>query len=129
MRIVATFAASGLSVIGAGAIAGVDTITAVTVAGLTAVAAVVEKLARGFMNDGKLDLEEINAAFAAVDTKAKSESDLKVEAKQNGTDITISAAGAVSYAVAAKPDGQVPEEQPVDEDSAKEDNQWQTTVQ
>jgi len=57
MRIVATFAASGLSVIGAGAIAGVDTITAVTVAGLTAVAAVVEKLARGFMNDGKLDLD------------------------------------------------------------------------
>jgi len=116
MRIVATFAASGLSVIGAGAIAGVDTITAVTVAGLTAVAAVVEKLARGFMNDGKLDLEEINAAFAAVDTKAKSESDLKVEAKQNGTDILISAAGAVSYAAASKPDGQVPEEQPVDED-------------
>jgi hypothetical protein len=111
MRIVATFAASGLSVIGAGAIAGVDTITAV--------AAVVEKLARGFMNDGKLDLEEINAAFAAVDTKAKSESDLKVEAKQNGTDILISAAGAVSYAAASKP--QVPEEQPVDEDWDKED--------
>ena len=122
LRIVATFAASGLSVIGAGAIAGVDTITAVTVAGLTAVAAVVEKLARGFMNDGKLDLEEINAAFAAVDTKAKSESDLKVEAKQNGTDIVISAAGAVSYAAATKPDGQVPEEHPVDEDWAKEEN-------
>ena len=32
LRIIATFAASGLSVIGAGAIAGVDTITAVTVA-------------------------------------------------------------------------------------------------
>jgi len=122
MRIVATFAASGLSVIGAGAIAGVDTITAVTVAGLTAVAAVVEKLARGFMNDGKLDLDEINAAFAAVDTKAKSAADLQVEAKQNGTDITISAAGAVTYAAAAgKPDGQVPEEQPVDEDWDKED--------
>ena len=43
MRIVAVFAASGLSVIGAGAIAGVDTITAVTVAGLTAVAAVVAR--------------------------------------------------------------------------------------
>jgi hypothetical protein len=121
LRIVATFAASGLSVIGAGAIAGVDTITAVTVAGLTAVAAVVEKLARGFMNDGKLDLDEINAAFAAVDTKAKSAADLQVEAKQNGTDITISAAGAVTYAAATKPDGQVPEEQPVDEDWAKED--------
>jgi hypothetical protein len=121
LRIVATFAASGLSVIGAGAIAGVDTITAVTVAGLTAVAAVVEKLARGFMNDGKLDLDEINAAFAAVDTKAKSAADLQVEAKQNGTDITISAAGAVTYAAATKPEGQVPEEQPIDEDWAKED--------
>jgi hypothetical protein len=73
------------------------------------------------MNDGKLDLDEINAAFAAVDTKAKSAADLQVEAKQNGTDITISAAGAVTYAAATKPDGQVPEEQPVDEDWAKED--------
>ena len=116
LRIVAVFAASGLSVIGAGAIAGVDTLTAVTVAGLTAVAAVVEKLARGFMNDGKLDLEEINSAFSAVDTKAKTESDLKVEAKQNGHDIVISSAGAVSYAAATKPDGEVPAEQPVDED-------------
>jgi hypothetical protein len=105
-----------LSVIGAGAIAGVDTLTAVTVAGLTAVAAVVEKLARGFMNDGKLDLEEINSAFSAVDTKAKTESDLKVEAKQNGHDILISAGGAVSYAAATKNDGEVPAEQPVDED-------------
>ncbi len=119
LRIIAVFAASGLSVIGAGAIAGVDTLTAVTVAGLTAVAAVVEKLARGFMNDGRLDLEEINAAFSAVDTKAKSESDLKVEARQNGKDIVISAgvaAVAVEEAVTGKPDGQVPEEHPVDED-------------
>lgn len=120
LRIIATFAASGLSVIGAGAIAGVDTLTAVAVAGLTAVAAVVEKLARGFMNDGKLDLDEINAAFAAVDTKAKSAADLQVEAKQNGTDITISSTGAVTYVAATKPDGQIPEEQPVDEDWDKE---------
>jgi hypothetical protein len=123
LRIVATFAASGLSVIGAGAIAGVDTITAVTVAGLTAVAAVVEKLARGFMNDGKLDLDEINAAFAAVDTKAKSAADLQVEAKQNGTDILVMASGGTAVlAAAGKPEGQVPDEQPVDEDWDKEDN-------
>ena len=56
LRIVAVFAASGLGVIGAGAVAGISVAKAVTVAGLTAVAAVVEKLARGFMNDGKLDL-------------------------------------------------------------------------
>jgi hypothetical protein len=108
LRIVATFAASGLGVIGAGALAGISTAKAVTVAGLTAVAAVVEKLARGFMNDGKLDLEEINAAFAAVDVNSKTAADLKVEAKQSGQDIVISAGN--------KPDGEVPEEQPIDED-------------
>lgn len=93
LRIVAVFAASGLSVIGAGAVAGISTIKAVSVAGLTAVAAVVEKLARGFMNDGKLDLDEINAAFAAVDVNSKTAADLQVEAKQNGQDIVIKAAG------------------------------------
>jgi hypothetical protein len=117
LRIVAVFAASGLSVIGAGAIAGVDTLTAVTVAGLTAVAAVVEKLARGFMNDGKLDLEEINAAFAAVDVNSKTAADLQVEAKQTGQDIIISSG---ATAPAGKPDGQVPEEHPVDEDWDKD---------
>lgn len=116
LRIVAVFAASGLSVIGAGAIAGISTVKAVTVAGLTAVAAVIEKLARGFMNDGKLDLDEINAAFAAVDVNSKTAADLQVEAKQNGQDIVISAG-----VPAGKPDGQVPEEHPVDEDWDKED--------
>ena len=82
MRIVAVFAASGLSVIGAGAIAGVDTITAVTVAGLTAVASVVEKLARAFMDDGKLSLDEINAAFSTVDKGAKTVADVEVENRQ-----------------------------------------------
>jgi hypothetical protein len=82
MRIVAVFAASGLSVIGAGAIAGVDTITAIAVAGLTAVAAVVEKLARAFMDDGKLSLDEINAAFSTVDKGAKTVADVEVENRQ-----------------------------------------------
>ena len=103
MRIVAVFAASGLGVIGAGSIAGISVAKAVTVAGLTAVAAVVEKLARGFMNDGKLDIEEINAAFAAVDVNSKTAADLKVEAKQTGQDIVISAAAPVEN-VAAKED-------------------------
>jgi hypothetical protein len=82
MRILAVFAASGLSVIGAGAIAGVDTMTAVTVAGLTAVAAVVEKLARAFMDDGKLSLDEINAACSTVDKGAKTVADSEVETRQ-----------------------------------------------
>jgi len=89
LRIVAVFAASGLSVIGAGSVAGISVLKAVTVAGLTAVAAVVEKLARGFMNDGKLSMDEINSAFAAVDVNSKTAADLQVEANQTGTAITI----------------------------------------
>ena len=101
MRIVAVFTAQALAVIGAGAIAGISTIKAMTVAGVTAVAQVVEKLARGFMNDGKLDVDEINAAFAAVDTKAKTEADLKVEARQNGQDILVSSNGTTSAVASA----------------------------
>ena len=89
LRIVAVFAASGLSVIGAGSVAGISIGKAVTVAGLTAVAAVIEKLARGFMNDGKLTLDEINSAFAAVDVNSKTAADLQVEANQSGKDIVI----------------------------------------
>lgn len=96
MRIVAAFTASALAVIGAGAIAGISTVKAMMVAGITAVAAVVEKLARGFMNDGKLDLDEINAAFAAIDTRAKTAADLQVEARQNGQDIVVSSDGSIT---------------------------------
>lgn len=71
MRIVAVFAATGLSVIGAGAIVGISTVKAVILAGTLGVATVVEKLARGFLDDGKLSLTEVNEAFAAVDKKAK----------------------------------------------------------
>ena len=71
MRIVAVFAASGLSVIGAGAIIGIDTFHAVILAGTLGVTTVVETLARGFLDDGKLSAQEINEAFAKVDKKAK----------------------------------------------------------
>lgn len=98
MRIVAAFTASALAVIGAGAIAGISTAKAMMVAGITAVAAVVEKLARGFMNDGKLDLDEINAAFSAIDTRAKTAADLQVEARQNGQDIVVSSDGSIAAA-------------------------------
>lgn len=70
MRIVAVFAASGLSVLGAGAVVGIDTIQAVMLAGLLGVASVVERLARAFLDDGKLTLSEINEAFKTVDKKA-----------------------------------------------------------
>lgn len=72
IRIIAVFAASGLSVIGAGAIVGIDTATAVIMAGTLGVATVVEKLARSFIDDGKLSVSEINAAFNSVDKKGQS---------------------------------------------------------
>ena len=70
MRIVAVFAASGLSVLGAGAVVGIDTMQAVFLAGLLGVATVIERLARAFLDDGKLTLAEINDAFKTVDKKA-----------------------------------------------------------
>ena len=71
LRIVAVFAASGLAVLGAGAIVGVELISAVFMAGILGVATVVEKLARSFLDDGKLTLEEINSAFSKVDKNSK----------------------------------------------------------
>ena len=85
MRIVAVFAAIGLAVIGAGSIAGISVAKAITVAGLTAVAAVVEKLARAFMDDGKLTADEINAAFSTVDKNAVTVEDLAVEERRAST--------------------------------------------
>ena len=70
-RIVATFAATGLSVVGAGAIVDVPLIKAVLMAGIGGVAFVVEGLARAYMDDGVLTKEEINAVFAKVDKKNK----------------------------------------------------------
>lgn len=72
-RVLAAFAASGLSVIGAGAIAGVELWKAVLMAGIGGVATVVEALARAYMDDGVLDDDEINAAFSKVDKKYTSE--------------------------------------------------------
>jgi len=63
LRIGAVFVASGLSVIGAGAIVGIGVFKSVLIAGLTGVAAVVERLAREFVNDGVLDEPEIERAF------------------------------------------------------------------
>lgn len=71
LRILAVFGASGLSVVGAGAIAGVDLWKAVLMAGVGGVATVVEGLARAYMDDGKIDEAEINAVFNKVDKKAK----------------------------------------------------------
>lgn len=68
-RIVAAFAATGLSVVGAGAIAGIPLWKAVLMAGIGGVAFVVEGLARAFMDDGKLTIDEINDVFNKVEKK------------------------------------------------------------
>ena len=72
LRILATFAASGLGVIGAGAIANVPIWKACLMAGVAGVAVVVEGLSRAFLDDGKLSSTEINQVFAKVDKKAVS---------------------------------------------------------
>jgi hypothetical protein len=71
LRILAVFGASGLSVVGAGAIAGVPLWKAVLMAGVGGVATVVEGLARAYMDDGKLDADEINEVFNKVDKGVK----------------------------------------------------------
>lgn len=71
LRILAVFGASGLSVVGAGAIAGVPLWKAVMMAGVGGVATVVEGLARAYMDDGHLDVDEINEVFNKVDKGAK----------------------------------------------------------
>ena len=63
LRILATFVASALGVIGAGSIMGVDLWIAAAMGGILAVAKVIELLALAFLEDGKLTVNEINAAF------------------------------------------------------------------
>ena len=82
MRIVAVFAANALAVIGAGAVAGISVSKAMMVAGLSAVAVVVEKLARAFMDDGRLTIDEINAAFSTTDKNAVTVQDVAVEERR-----------------------------------------------
>lgn len=63
LRILATFAASGLGVIGAGAIAGVSMWKSMFMAGIAGVAVVVEGIARAFLDDGKISKAEIDQVF------------------------------------------------------------------
>lgn len=65
-RILAVFIASGLGVIGAGAVVGIDTLSAVILAGFLGVASVIESLARAYLTDGRLTRSEIDKAFGNV---------------------------------------------------------------
>jgi hypothetical protein len=76
LRVLATFVASALGVIGAGSVAGsvsgleVPIWFSAVMGGIMAVAKVVELLSLAFLEDGKLSREEINAAFRQT-TKIK----------------------------------------------------------
>lgn len=73
LRILAVFGASGLGVIGAGAIAGVNLPKAIFMAGIGGVAKVIEGLANAFLDDGKLDLNEIDEVFNGPRTQPKND--------------------------------------------------------
>lgn len=80
LRVIATFVASALGVIGAGSVAGsvsglqVPIWFSAAMGGIMAVAKVVELLSLAFLEDGKLSREEINAAFRQT-TKLKDVAD------------------------------------------------------
>ena len=68
-RILATFAVSALSVVGAGALVGIEVWQSALMAGVTGVAVVVEGLARAYLKDGDLTYQEIDEVFAPVAQK------------------------------------------------------------
>jgi hypothetical protein len=69
VRMVAVFIANGLAVIGAGSIIGIDILDSILLAGSLGVIKVSEQLARNFLDDGKLTLEEINNSFSVLEKK------------------------------------------------------------
>jgi len=67
--VAAVFIAQALSVIGAGSLVGIDVLESSLLAGLLGVANVLEILARKYLNDGQLTMEEVNQAFGILDSK------------------------------------------------------------
>ena len=68
-RVIATFAASGLSVVGAGSLFGIEVWKSIALAGGLGVATVMEALSRAYLADGKLTTTEINESLSLVDRK------------------------------------------------------------
>lgn len=68
---VAVFVANGLAVIGAGSLIGVDTVSSILLAGSLGVIKVSESLARAYIDDGKITLDEINESFAIMEKPKK----------------------------------------------------------
>ena len=70
-RMIATFTANGLATIGAGSLIGIEILDAIILAGTLGVVNVSEDLARAFLDDGNLSIEEINEAFSKIDRSNK----------------------------------------------------------
>jgi hypothetical protein len=68
-RMIATFTANGLATVGAGSIIGIEILDAVLLAGTLGVVKVSEDLARAFLDDGKITLDEINKVFGKLDRR------------------------------------------------------------
>ena len=68
-RMLAVFIANGLAVIGAGSLIGVDTLSSVLLAGSLGVIKVSEALARAYIDDGKITIDEINESFDKMSKK------------------------------------------------------------
>ena len=68
-RILAVFVAQSLSILGAGSLVGIDVYQSALLAGIMGVAHVLEMLARKYIDDGKITLEEVNEVFNSVPTR------------------------------------------------------------
>ena len=68
---IATFTANGLATIGAGSLIGIEILDAIILAGTLGVVKVSEDLARAFLDDGNLSIDEINEAFSKIDRSKK----------------------------------------------------------
>jgi|TARA_B100001939_G_scaffold260348_1_gene227353 hypothetical protein len=68
-RIIAVFIAQSLSILGAGSLVGIDVYQSALLAGIMGVAHVLEMLARKYIDDGKITLEEVNEVFNSVPTR------------------------------------------------------------
>lgn len=71
-RSIAVFIATGLGVIGTGAIIGVEVWQAALMAGIGGIATVAEGLSRAYLKDGKLTMSEIDEVFTNANNKSKS---------------------------------------------------------
>ena len=76
-RIIATFLATGLSVIAAGTFAGVELWQSFLMAGVGGVATVVEGLARAYLRDGKLTIDEIDEVFGGAEGRLPKQKELE----------------------------------------------------